>query len=115
VSYLVCIPKHNTHILFMFDPREDGYTGELVEDVRYEEPSDLHAWPPGSDRPSPPAMGRSPVDPKHYKCFKNMDELNAEGFEHVGAPATMKDRWSSYLKEQERNRAALGHQPRAGS
>jgi hypothetical protein len=95
--YLVHFPKRGIFVAFLCDPREDGYTGELIEGVKLDIPPGLHDWPEGADRPNP-VMGVSSVDPKHYKGFKSRAEMEAAGFTFVGPPATAVDTWKSYLR-----------------
>ena len=51
-------------------------------------------WPKASQ---PPAAGRAPDNPKHYKVFKNSSERQSAGFETVAGIAAVFSSWKDYL------------------
>ncbi|MBX9679007.1 MAG: hypothetical protein K2X38_09610 [Gemmataceae bacterium] len=72
------------HFIFtQMDPREDGYRGDVIENVSLDyDMNAVHRWPEGLGRPDP-QLGRSPGDPSHYKVFKSHNELSESGFKYV--------------------------------
>lgn len=85
-----------THLVFTWqDPRKDGYTGSVVEDVTLDYEGDVHDWHDGQESPEA-ATGQDPADPKHYKVFKYSRDLQAAGFHPVAGMVRVFDRWSKY-------------------
>jgi hypothetical protein len=81
------------------DPRDDGYTGEIVDDVSldYDELK-VHRWDDGQRRPEA-CVGIAPDNSKHYRVFKYSDQLHAAGFEPVaGTPIASFASWFEYIR-----------------
>jgi hypothetical protein len=87
-----------TFLVFMWkDPREDGYKGDVAEDVHldYDMPA-VHSWPDGEDSPEA-CVGRSVEDPKQYTVFKYCRDLGPAGFERVSGMPLVFVSWADYL------------------
>lgn len=81
------------------DPRTEGYTGDVSEDVELVyDMNAIHRWPNGQPRPDP-QLGRNPHNPKQYKVFKSPEELRDSTFElvHFNTPF-VEYSWSDYRK-----------------
>jgi len=81
------------------DPRGDGYTGEIVDDVSldYDE-LEVHRSDDGQRSPEP-CVGIAPDDSKHYRMFRSPDQLRAAGFEPVaGTPIASFRSWFEYIR-----------------
>jgi hypothetical protein len=81
------------------DPRRDGYTGEVIEEVSLEyDELEASRWGNGQRRPEE-CVGISSNDPEHYRVFKNVEQLRSAGFEPVaGTPITSFSSWSEYIR-----------------
>jgi len=79
------------------DPRQDGYKGDVIDDVRldYDELK-VHRWDDGQRSPEA-CVGVAPNDPKHYKVFKSADELLTAGFTPVAGIAATFYSWRDYV------------------
>jgi hypothetical protein len=88
-----------TYLVFTFeDPRQDGYSGEVDEDVALDyDMLTVHCWRDGERSPDA-CLGRSLQDRKQYQVFKYADELLAAGFEPVPGTFICLNSWSAYLK-----------------
>lgn len=92
-------PNGTTCLVFTWkDPRLDGYTGDVVENVNLEyDMTEVHAWPNGAPRPEV-CVGHDRSDPKHYKVFKYNLERQAASFEPVVGSPVVYGSWLDYLK-----------------
>jgi hypothetical protein len=78
------------------NPRQDGFTGEVIEDVALDyDMENIHSWPDSHRRPEA-VLGRDPNNPKHYKVFKYSDELQKAGFERLPGNVFPTGSWSQY-------------------
>lgn len=87
-------------LFIQLDPRQDGYTGEVIEDAKldYDMP-DVRRWPDGEPHPDP-QLGRDPKDPTRFKVFKFPQELKAAGFDFVHSHAPLVAySWSDYRRQ----------------
>lgn len=76
-------PGLHNFIFTQMDPRRDGYSGNVINDVTLEyDLNSIHAWPDGEPFPEP-KLGRDPAKPKHYKVFKSSQELQSAGYQFV--------------------------------
>ncbi len=81
------------------DPRNDGYTGEVVDDVSldYDELK-VHRWDNGQHRPEA-CLGIATSDPKHCKVFQYANQLQPAGFEPIaGTPVNSFSSWFEYIR-----------------
>jgi hypothetical protein len=91
--------KRNCFVFTITDPREDGYEGEVVEDVTLEEEENLNVWPDGSDRPTS-VLAHARDNPRRFKRFKSDDRAKAAGFEpYTYAPMMAYHRWADHLRD----------------
>jgi len=79
------------------DPREDGFTGEMIEGVSFEQSEDIFHWPDGHRDPEP-CVGQEPTNDKRYKVFKYPRDLQKAGFHLVSATFGTYERWSDYTR-----------------
>ncbi|MBI1915187.1 MAG: hypothetical protein HYS12_10680 [Planctomycetes bacterium] len=88
-----------THLIFTWkNPRQDGYTGNVIDDVGLDyNMEEVHSWPDGHDRPEV-CVGRAPDNPKHYKVFKYLRDREAAGYQPVTGTPDVFGSWSDYLK-----------------
>jgi hypothetical protein len=77
------------------DPREDGFTGSVTEDVFLDVPEGLFLWPDGHGGPEP-CVGQDPTDANRYKVFKYSRDLQKAGYRPVSATFDVYERWSEY-------------------
>jgi hypothetical protein len=78
------------------DPRDDGYTGRLNENVILDNDSEtVPSWPDGAARPDA-CLGQAPDDAKHYKVFKYESDRRQAGFHPIAEPFAVFLSWSDY-------------------
>ena len=77
--FLICDNQTNQHVFTDSDPRDDGFTGEVVSNVTLDIPDDLTEWRDGARCPQP-VLAVSPTDRTDYKLFKYDTEAKAAGF-----------------------------------
>ena len=80
--FKVVLPKTHDHVFFDRDPREEGFVGDVCENVALECPENVDLWPLGSARPEV-CLGSSKSDSNHYHVFRSPQERRAAGFEPV--------------------------------
>jgi hypothetical protein len=98
--FLVEDKRHGTtYLVFTWeDPRKDGYSGKVVEDVVLDYDMEaIHSWPHGHARPDA-CVGQDPNTPKEYKVFKYKSDLQAAGFKPIAGTAVVFGSWSDYLR-----------------
>jgi hypothetical protein len=88
-----------TYLVFTWeDPRKNGYTGNLIEDVRLDYDMEaVHTWADGQARPEA-VVGQAPDDPKRYKVFKYRSERQAAGYHPVTGTPVIFGSWSDYVR-----------------
>lgn len=77
------------------DPRDDGFSGAVLEGVSLDYDMNVHSWPDGQERPEAVA-GQDPANPRHYKVFKYTRDRQASGFHAVPGTVTVHSSWSEY-------------------
>jgi hypothetical protein len=82
--FLVFDNETSQHVFINSDPRDDGFTGDVITDVTLDVPDDLTEWPDGARCPEP-ALAVSPTDPTDYRLFKYDTEAKSAGFRVIGS------------------------------
>lgn len=93
--------QHHGATLLVFtwgDPREDGYKGDVIEDVTLDFDKDAIRDYPDFRARSKLAMGRRGDDLKHYKVFKYSSERESAGYQPVAGTPVVFGSWSDYLR-----------------
>lgn len=95
--YLVLTRYDNVpHAVFTVnDPRPDGCTEEVIENVTLENPTENNTWLSGQARPQC-VLGQDPACLTHYRVFKYNDDLRAAGFTLVDAQTLSYTSWTDY-------------------
>ena len=84
----------STFLIFTVkDPREDGYAGEVIENVSFSQEPGLHDWRLGHNRPGPTAIGRQD---ENYREFPGRPSLLAAGYEPIEGQAFVEHSWLTY-------------------
>jgi hypothetical protein len=88
-----------TYLVFTWsDPRKEGYTGNVVENVALDyDMESVHSWPEGDDRPDA-CIGRAPDDPNQYKVFKYDADRAEAGYAPVEGMVVLVGSWSEYVR-----------------
>ena len=88
-----------TYLVFTWkDPRQDGFTGQVDEDVELDYDMEaVHRWPEGGKRPAK-CTGRDPNNPKRYKVFRSADDCKAEGYVAIPGDTVVFGSWADYVR-----------------
>jgi hypothetical protein len=70
-------------IYFLTELPDDADALDLQEDAWVEIPTNVYAWPEGARRPEP-VLCQSKEDPRHYKLFKYLNEIEGTDWEDTG-------------------------------
>ena len=93
--YLVVDPVTNFYIFTIKDPREDGFDGPVVKDVRLQDGATLEGRSQDSTT-AVPCLGRSPRDERFYRVFGCMKQCRSEGFEPIASVYGRYESWSEF-------------------
>lgn len=97
--YLVIDPITRVYVFVEKDPREDGYEGDVHQDVRLDEIGTLYDRSQDSTTPVP-YLGRSTSDEKHYRVFECLKDCRAGNFEPVATVYGAYETWTEYQEGQ---------------
>ena len=93
--FLVKDSESDTLVFLAENPHYQGFTGDVEMDVTFIEPDDLNIWIEAREIPEP-CVGRSPMDPKEYRAFKNQQECREAGYEFLGTSFLQSANWLAY-------------------
>ncbi len=96
--FLVVDPTTQFYVFTDKDPRDDGFHGDVREDVRLDEigtVADMSLDATVAD----PCVGRSPSDPNHFKVFLSAKDCRAEGFECVAQVYGHYESWREFQED----------------
>jgi hypothetical protein len=94
--YLVILPEGQA-VRWLFvdeDPRPQGCPFAVEEGVRFDDGNEeLSAF---KKEKTHAEFGRSKSDPRHYRQFRSVEELQGAGFERLPGRPTTSPSWQSY-------------------
>ena len=96
--FLVVDPITRFHIFTDKDPRDDGFQGAVVADVRLDDKETLLARSQDATT-AVPCLGRSAEDEKHYRVFTCMKDCRSVGFDPIATVYATYETWSEYQQE----------------
>lgn len=79
------------------DPRQTGYTGEVVEDVSLDYNMEAVHRGPNGEAPPDVCVGHSPHNLKHFKVFRYKADLEAAAYKLVPGDPVVFGSWADYL------------------
>jgi hypothetical protein len=87
--------EKNCQVFTQKDPRQDGFTGGVEEDVTLHYSQDVHLRRPGEDSPEV-VVGLT--GPKAYKVFKYDRERQQAGAQWIAGNMFVCSSWTDYLE-----------------
>ena len=87
----------NCHVFTDKNPRDDGYDGELQENVTLDTSEGVNEWRNGT-RSLDGCLGQDPEDDSHYKVFQYDKDCSNAKFHNLGTNFSSHDSWSDYEK-----------------
>jgi hypothetical protein len=99
MSFLVVDRPKNTYVFTDDDPREEGYSGQIEEDVSLvEEFPEILEWPGG--RPPDRCLGVSHRDETDYRVFPSPIDCRSAGYEPLAARYWTGHSWHEWLEHE---------------
>ena len=85
--------------LFLYDnPKQQGFDGEVQENVRLALPEEgWHEWPRGAPPPDI-CLGVSPKDEKRYRVFRTTEDCRRARFQPLGPNYAIFADWAQYQR-----------------
>ena len=99
MSFLIVDRPTRTYVFTEHDPREEGYSGDVKDDVSLvEEFPEILDWPDGV--PPDRCLGVSHEDEADYRVFPSPIDCRSAGFEPLAARYWTGESWHDWLQRQ---------------
>ncbi len=95
MRFHVIHPITRCHVFLSEDPRQEGFEGDVQENVVLSKQPGRDDWPDGAPRPNRNlCLGQSPTNPSEYEEFRSQQDCLEAGFTPLIGGCLVKTRWS---------------------